>query len=718
MSASEDDRSDDLETGEDGDFADWEEEDDEARPARCLFSDATHASSAAALRHAAEAYGFDLRALRATHAPDFYSVIQCLNYARSRVAGGVSGAAAAEAALAGIARGEHRDERFLAPALEDDPLLFEWEAYAGDGDDAHARIEDDEEAERAASRTAALTLAATAAGPAPDDAANDDPDASARAPRAPPADAAPRLAAALAAAEAENAALRLRVLELTNALGGAPADEDAPANVGAAVFSLERREGESETETKTKDDDEEPLDGRLPTKSERNASDASDASDASASRARVVRGTPSSLQTTLQRVDDNYFGSYAYFDIHRTMLDDVARTRAYRDALERNPSLVRGAKVVDVGCGTGILSMFAARGGASKVVGIDGAAPIARVARANVRRAGLQKTVTVARGKAEALVAGGSREVDSDEETEASGGDPLVPFPASDLGTYDVLVSEWMGYALLYESMLDTVIVARDALLKPGGAVLPDVATIRVAGFSRLATSAPFWDDVYGFEMPEVQDRLREDACKAAMVTPMKGAHACTDAATVKRLDLCSIAVDDLEFTSAWVDLAARSDGVRGDEDDASVKAGAGEGATGLTQRSVVIEDDAVDSPVMVHGVALWFDTEFGARFCAECAPTLSTSPHERQTHWAQTMLHLPEPIALIPPGSEEAASGAETSGKVGTRGNPAAKIKCRVGMAKCAESERARALDISLECVPVSAEGVEGDAFAKIYPM
>ena len=508
------------------------------------------------------------------------------------------------------------------------------------------------------------------------------------------------------------------MLELTNALGGAPADEDAPANVGAAVFSLERREGESETETKTKDDDEEPLDGRLPTKSERNASDASDASDASVSRARVVRGTPSSLQTTLQRVDDNYFGSYAYFDIHRTMLDDVARTRAYRDALERNPSLVRGAKVVDVGCGTGILSMFAARGGASKVVGIDGAAPIARVARANVRRAGLQKTVTVARGKAEALVAGGSREVDSDEETEASGGDPLVPFPASDLGTYDVLVSEWMGYALLYESMLDTVIVARDALLKPGGAVLPDVATIRVAGFSRLATSAPFWDDVYGFEMPEVQDRLREDACKAAMVTPMKGAHACTDAATVKRLDLCSIAVDDLEFTSAWVDLAARSDGVRGDEDDASVKAGAGEGATGLTQRSVVIEDDAVDAPVMVHGVALWFDTEFGARFCAECAPTLSTSPHERQTHWAQTMLHLPEPIALIPPGSEEAASGAETSGKVGTRGNPAAKIKCRVGMAKCAESERARALDISLECVPVSAEGVEGDAFAKIYPM
>ena len=62
-----------------------------------------------------------------------------------------------------------------------------------------------------------------------------------------------------------------------------------------------------------------------------------------------------------------------------------------------------------------------------------------------------------------------------------------------------------MGYGLLYESMLDTVIAARDALLKPGGAVLPDVATIHVAGFGRNATSLPFWDDVYGFRMPEVQ---------------------------------------------------------------------------------------------------------------------------------------------------------------------------------------------------------------------
>jgi hypothetical protein len=33
----------------------------------------------------------------------------------------------------------------------------------------------------------------------------------------------------------------------------------------------------------------------------------------------------------------------------------------------------------------------------------------------------------------------------------------------------DIIISEWMGYFLLYESMLDTVIWARDKWLKPGG---------------------------------------------------------------------------------------------------------------------------------------------------------------------------------------------------------------------------------------------------------
>lgn len=37
-----------------------------------------------------------------------------------------------------------------------------------------------------------------------------------------------------------------------------------------------------------------------------------------------------------------------------------------------------------------------------------------------------------------------------------------------------------MGYALLYESMLDSVLVARAKYLRPGGFMLPDVARVFV----------------------------------------------------------------------------------------------------------------------------------------------------------------------------------------------------------------------------------------------
>jgi len=52
-----------------------------------------------------------------------------------------------------------------------------------------------------------------------------------------------------------------------------------------------------------------------------------------------------------------------------------------------------------------------------------------------------------------------------------------LPFPQ-----VDIIVSEWMGYFLLYESMLDTVLYARDKYLKQGGLIFPDKATLFLAG--------------------------------------------------------------------------------------------------------------------------------------------------------------------------------------------------------------------------------------------
>jgi len=51
----------------------------------------------------------------------------------------------------------------------------------------------------------------------------------------------------------------------------------------------------------------------------------------------------------------------------------------------------------------------------------------------------------------------------------------------------DAIVSEWMGYCLLYESMLDSVINLRDRLLKPDGMMFPDKARICIAGIDHLS---------------------------------------------------------------------------------------------------------------------------------------------------------------------------------------------------------------------------------------
>lgn len=45
----------------------------------------------------------------------------------------------------------------------------------------------------------------------------------------------------------------------------------------------------------------------------------------------------------------------------------------------------------------------------------------------------------------------------------------------------DVIVSEWMGFYLLHEGMLNSVLVARDQFLKPEGLMFPETATLFAA---------------------------------------------------------------------------------------------------------------------------------------------------------------------------------------------------------------------------------------------
>jgi hypothetical protein len=82
------------------------------------------------------------------------------------------------------------------------------------------------------------------------------------------------------------------------------------------------------------------------------------------------------------------------------------------------------------------------------------------------------------RGAAAAAAAGGeTKKKDAGGKSKSS----LQPH------SFDVILSEWMGYALTFECMLETVLKARDMWLKPGGLVLPNVAEIYVQGMGDLA---------------------------------------------------------------------------------------------------------------------------------------------------------------------------------------------------------------------------------------
>ena len=99
-----------------------------------------------------------------------------------------------------------------------------------------------------------------------------------------------------------------------------------------------------------------------------------------------------------------------------------------------NKHLFKNKIVLDVGCGTGILSMFAAKAGAKQVYGVD-MSGIVEQARNIVEKNGFKDKVTIIRGKIEEI---------------------QLPVPK-----VDIIISEWMGYCLFYESMLDSVLFAR-----------------------------------------------------------------------------------------------------------------------------------------------------------------------------------------------------------------------------------------------------------------
>lgn len=206
------------------------------------------------------------------------------------------------------------------------------------------------------------------------------------------------------------------------------------------------------------------------------------------------------------------------------MLKDTIRTDAYRDFIYNNKALFAGKVVLDVGCGTGILSMFCAKAGAAKVIAVDNSAIIDK-ARENIFNNGFSDKITCLRGKIEE-----------------------VTLPVDKV---DIIVSEWMGYCLLYEAMLDSVIYARDRYLRPDGLMVPSHMNMwvsPVADPDYVADHFAFWRDVYGFDMKAMQSGIHDDA----QVLDMPARTLCAAPFPFLQLSLHTTTVKDLVFKRKW----------------------------------------------------------------------------------------------------------------------------------------------------------------------
>eukprot|EP00475_Leptophrys_vorax_P037840 TRINITY_DN657_c0_g1_i1.p1 TRINITY_DN657_c0_g1~~TRINITY_DN657_c0_g1_i1.p1 ORF type:complete len:365 (+),score=120.02 TRINITY_DN657_c0_g1_i1:59-1096(+) len=273
---------------------------------------------------------------------------------------------------------------------------------------------------------------------------------------------------------------------------------------------------------------------------------------------------------------DYYFDSYGHFGIHEEMLKDQVRTNTYRKAIVNNRQLFEGKVVLDVGCGTGILSMFAAQAGAKLVIGVD-CAGIAEQAKQIVQTNGFGETIQIIRGKIEE-----------------------IELPVEKV---DVIISEWMGYFLLYESMLDSVIYARDKWLVEGGVLMPDQANmyaVAIEDSEYKEDKINFWDDVYGFDM----SCIKELAITEPLVDVVPAAQVCSSPVQLFTIDLNTVTKEELDFQSKVTIPLIRND--------------------------------------YVHAVTVYFDVVF-----SRCHKQIgfSTGPRDKYTHWKQVVFYLDQEL-------------------------------------------------------------------------
>jgi len=275
---------------------------------------------------------------------------------------------------------------------------------------------------------------------------------------------------------------------------------------------------------------------------------------------------------------DYYFDSYSHFGIHEEMLKDSVRTKTYQNVIYQNKFLFKNKVVLDVGAGTGILSLFCAKAGAEHVYAVE-CSHMADMAKEIVEANGYSNVVTVLKGKIEE-----------------------IELPVAKV---DIIISEWMGYFLLFENMLNSVLYARDKWLVDGGVVLPDKASLHLTAIEDAdykEDKIEFWNNVYGFDM----SCIKKQAIMEPLVDTVDQNQIATNCQLLKTMDISKMAPGDASFAAPFKLVAERDD--------------------------------------YIHALVAYFDVSF-----TKCHKLMgfSTGPRSRAIHWKQTVLYLEDVLTV-----------------------------------------------------------------------
>jgi len=227
--------------------------------------------------------------------------------------------------------------------------------------------------------------------------------------------------------------------------------------------------------------------------------------------------------------------------------------------------------------GTGILSLFAAKSGASKVYAVE-ASGMAAYAESIVWDNALGHIIQVLKGRVE---------------------DVTLPEQV------DVIISEWMGFYLLHEGMLGAVLHARDKWLKPGGLLYPSHAYLYLCPVSMecyCKENFGYWENIYGFDFSAVIPLAREASLSKPVITLLKNDQLLSQPQLLLDIDCYTVKPEQLQrIEKLFTFKTTKFNGT-------------------------------------VHGMCIWFDVIFKG---SDKTVVLSTAPGSPETHWKQTVLFL-----------------------------------------------------------------------------